>query len=54
MWSHVSCNGIGKSEYDGLAAEDDDVPWYYLSCLVAQISEIFPFGLVSKSEMFEL
>ena len=54
MWSHASCNGIGKSEYDGLVAEDDDVPWYCLPCLVAQNSEIFPFGLVSKSEMFEL
>ena len=54
MWSHASCNGIGKSEYDGLVAEDDDVPWCCLSCLVVQNSEIFPFGLVSKSEMFEL
>ena len=54
MWSHASCNGIGRPEYDGLVAEDDDVPWYCLSCLVAQNSEIFPFRLVSKSEMFEL
>ena len=54
MWSHASCNGIGKSEHDGLVAEDDDVPWYCLPCLVAQNSEIFPSGLVSKSEMFEL
>ena len=54
MWSHASCSGIGKSEYDGLAAEDYDLPWYFLPCLVAQNSEIFPFGLVSKSEMFEL
>ena len=54
IWSYASCNGIGKSEYDGLVAEDDDVPWYCLTCLIAQNSEIFPFGLVSKSEMFEL
>ena len=54
MWSHASCNGIGKSEYDGPAAEDDGVPWYCLSCLVTQNSEIFPFGLASKSELFEL
>ena len=34
--------------------EDDNVPWYCLPCLIAQNSEIFPFGLVSKSEMSEL
>ena len=54
MWSHESCNGIGKSEYDRLVAEDDGVPWYCLPCLVFQNFEIFPFGLVSESELFKL
>ena len=34
-------------------AEDDNVPWYCLPCLVSQNSEIFSFGLVSKSELCE-
>ena len=51
MWSHASCNDIGKSEYNRLVAEDDNLP---LPCLVSQNSEMFPFGLVSKSEMCEL
>ena len=32
--SHASCNGIGKSKYEELMEEDDDVPWYCIPFLV--------------------
>ena len=34
--------------------EDDDVPWYCTPCLVSKSAEIFPFGLLSKTELCDL
>ena len=45
LWSHVSCNGIGKSEYKKLVEEDDGVPWYCIPCLVIENSKYFPLWL---------
>ena len=54
LWSHASCNGIGKSEYKNLMDEDDDVPWHCIPCLVLENSRIFPFGFLSKTELCDL
>ena len=32
--------------------EDDDVPWYCIQCFKS--AEIFPFGLLSKTELCDL
>ena len=34
--------------------EDDSVPWYCLPCQILNWAEIFPFGLLTKSELLEL
>ena len=34
--------------------EDDDVPWYCIACLVLKRAEIFPFSLLSKTELCDL
>ena len=34
--------------------EDDDVLWYCTPCLVLKSAEIFPFGLLSKTELCHL
>ena len=44
LWSHASCNGIGKSEYAKLTAESDEFPRFCIPCLISANSEIFPFG----------
>ena len=54
LWSHASCNGIGKSEHKKLIDEDDDVPWHCIPCLVLENSRIFPFGFLSKTELCDL
>ena len=54
LWSHASCNGISKSEYMKLMEEDDDVPWYCIPCLILENAEIYPFGLLSKTELCDL
>ena len=54
MWSHASCNGIGKTEYVKLVAEADDVPWYCIPCLILANAENFPFGFLSKTQLCEL
>ena len=54
MWSHASCNGVGKSEYSKLMEEDDELPWYCLPCLILSNSEVFPFGFLSKPELCDL
>ena len=54
MWSHASCNGIGKSEYSELMKEDDELSWYCLPCLILSNSEAFPFGFLSKTELCDL
>ena len=54
LWSHASCNGIGKSEYSKLIEEDDEVPWYCIPCLILANAEIFPFGFLSKIELYDL
>ena len=54
LWSHASCNGIGKSEYKKLIDEDDDVPSHCIPCLVLENSRIFPFGFLSKTELCDL
>ena len=53
-WSHASCNGISKKEYESFVQEDDSVPWYCLPCQILNWAEIFPFGLLTKSELLEL
>ena len=53
MWSHASCNGIGKTEYVKLVAEAD-VPWYCIPCLILANAENFPFGFLSKTRLCEL
>ena len=54
LWSHASCNGITKSEYELLVHEDDDVPWFCLPCQILNCADVFPFGLSSKSELLQL
>ena len=54
LWSHASCNGISKSEYMKLMEEDDDVPWYCIPCFILENAEIYPFGLLSKTELCDL
>ena len=54
LWSHASCNGIGKSEYAELTVESDDVPWFCIPCLIVANSEIFLFGFLSKTELCDL
>ena len=39
MWSHASCNRVGKSEYSELMEKDDELPWYCLPCLILSNSE---------------
>ena len=55
FWSHVSCNGITKSEYELLV---HDVTWY-MYCLPCQILNwarliFFPLDLSSKSELLQV
>ena len=54
LWSHASCNGIGKSEHAKLIVESDEVPWFCIPCLILANSEIFPFGFLSKTELCDL
>ena len=54
LWSHATCNGIGKSEYTKLMEEDDQVPWYCIRCLILANTETFPFGLLPKTELCDL
>ena len=54
LWSHASCNGITKSEYELLVHEDDDVPWFCLPCQILNWADVFPFGRSSKSELLQL
>ena len=54
MWSHASCNGIGKTEHVKLVAEADDVPWYCIPCLILANAKNFPFGFLSKTQLCEL
>ena len=54
LWSHASCNGTTKSEYELLVHEDDDVPWFCLPCQILNWADVFPFGLSSKSELLQL
>ena len=34
--------------------EEDDAPWYCIPCLVIENSEIFPFDILSKTEICDL
>ena len=34
--------------------EDDDVPWYCIPCLEIENQNIFPFGILSKTELCDL
>ena len=54
LWFHATCNGIGKSEYAKLMEEDDQVPWYCIPCLILANTEIFPSGLLPKTELCDL
>ena len=54
MWSHASCSGVGKSEYSKLMEEDDELPGHCLLCLILSNSEVFPFGFLSKPELYDL
>ena len=54
LWSHASCNGIGKSQYAKLTVESDEVPWFFILCLILANSEIFPFGFYSKTDLCDL
>ena len=54
FWFHASCNGISKKEYESFVQEDDSVPWYCLPCQILNWAEIFPFGLLTQSELLEL
>ena len=54
LWSHASCNGIGKAGYAKLTVESDEFPWFCIPCLILANSEIFPFGFLSKTELCDL
>ena len=54
LWSHASCSRIGKAEYAKLTVESDEVPWFCIPWSILANSEIFPFGFLSKTELFDL
>ena len=54
LWSHASCNGIGKSGYAKLTVESDEVPWFCIPCLILANSEIFPFRFLPTTELCNL
>ena len=54
LWSHASCNGISKTEYEFLMQGDDSIPWYCLLCQILNWADIFPFGFLTKSELLDL
>ena len=45
-WSHASCNGISKSEYESLVQEDESIPCYCLPCQILNWANIFPFSFL--------
>ena len=53
-WVHRKCNGITKAEFDILVEEDDDIPFHCFVCNIKNNADIFPFGILSKSELLDL
>ena len=53
-WSHASCNGISKSEYESLVQEDESIPWYCLPCQILNWANIFPISFLSRSELHDM
>ena len=53
-WSHASCNGISRSEYESLVQEDESIPWYCLPCQILNWANIFPFSFLSTSELLDI
>ena len=47
-WIHIKYNGIAPKEYKSLKNEDQNIPWLCLTCIVLQIAEIFPFGIIGN------
>ena len=37
-----------------LQEQDDDIPWLCLPCEISKNAELFPFGLESNLELFDL
>ena len=54
-WSHASCNGISKSEYESFVQEDKSIPCYICSpCQIMNWANIFPFSFLSRSELLHM
>ena len=53
-WSHASCNGISKSEYESLVQEDESIPSHCLPCQTLNCANIFPFSFLSRSELLDI
>ena len=53
-WSHASCNGISKSEYESLVQEDGSISWCCLPCQILNWANIFPFSFLSRSELLDM
>ena len=54
LWIHKKCEGLTDTEYQKLDGEDDDIPYSCLICRIREMSETFPFGLLSNFDLLDL
>ena len=52
-WIHIECNEISVAEYKDLQNEPDNKQWVCLYCSVLNNSSVFPYTLVSNSDLLE-
>ena len=50
----IKCSKSTKSEYAALIEENEDIPWYCVTCTVSERAEMFPFLLPDNNEMNDL
>ena len=53
-WSHASCNGISKSEYESLVQQDESIPCYCLPYQIPNWANMSPFSFLSRSELLDM